>query len=670
MPAHCHTCDHTLNVDSRFCPNCGTPVVAVPPATTPDNLALPIDGGTTAAPTAPEPTPVWEPAPVVSHPHEPPVGRPEPGPSMPPDGHRHAEPVAPSTPTGRSTGALVGVALGVVGLLAVGFLAVRFLLGGADTGGASSPEAVVEEMVAAINAQDPLAVVSLMAPDELDGVDTLVEDTAAYYRDLGLDTLVDEAGGSDDFELTIELDADRIDVQMEGDRAAIVSFELDGRVEVDGVDDAVFDDDTFEFTSRDLEGALPNGGDEIELIAVEIDGRWYASPMLTAGHYIVENTDLPAGDYRRIGADRAPGASSPLEAVDALVDVINDPDADDLAAALGGGEGRVAVAFRDAIDEGFSEIETGEVRYDLSIEGEDVGSGRVEFRSIDLSVRDDFSTASVSIEEDCITLREDGARTDRSCLLDALDFGGADDLDTTLFVDTVSEDGGRRVRIVPTVTDVIGRLLRVFGDRQDLLYAIESPQLDDANTVEPGSDIDIEFDGQLYAVNEFTIEEGEAYNVTATDDTVFEVFVDEGFGLERRFSEDFVAEGDGVARVVTYSEFDDRDEGCALTRCPPSGRGDATIRIRQGGRQTVPFPQRITGEFGPGDVRVFELEVAARQTVRIDVQGDFIGSEFVDGFQYRVDDDVYDLPAGTYELVVFNRSGDDDTSYDIVPSGG
>lgn len=59
-----------------------------------------------------------------------------------------------------------------------------------------------------------------------------------------------------------------------------------------------------------------------------------------------------------------------------------------------------------------------------------------------------------------------------------------------------------------------------------------------------------------------------------------------------------------------------------------------------------------------------------RQTVRIDVQGDFIGSEFLDGFLYRVDDELYDLPAGTYESVVFDRSGDDATNYDIVPSGG
>ncbi len=651
------------------------------PATAgPDNIGLPAGGGAATAPSAPEPAPTWQPTPVSGpgQPPSPPAGPPPAGPVWyAPPGGPVGQPQfvsVESTPAGRrGAGTVIGIGLGVVGFLAIGFLALRFLLGGSETGGASSPEAVVEEMVAAINAQDPLAVVSLVAPDELDGFDTLVEDTIDYYRDLGLEALVDEVGGSDDIDVTIELEADRIDVRMEGDQAAIVSFELDGRVEIDGAEDSGFlEDNRFDFSSRDLEGALPNGSDEVELIAVKLDGRWYASPMLTAGHYIVENSDLPPGEYDRIGEDRDPGADSAVEAVEALVDVVNNPDADDLAAALGGGEGRVAVAFRDAIDDGFREIDTGDVRYELSVTTKDLGDGRVELTELELSVRDDYSSGTVTIDEDCVTLREDGERPERECLLDALALDGADELDTTLFLDTVDEDGGRRVRIVPTLTDVLGRFLRVFDDRQSLLLATDSPQLDEANTVEPGSDIDIDFDGQLYSVNEFEIVAGEAYNVTGSEGTQFDLHVDDGFGLEQRFSHDFVAAEDGVARVVTYSDFDEADdeENCGIAGCFPTGRGEATIRIRQAGRQSVPFPQRITGDFGPGDARIFELEVETEQTVRIDVQGDFIGSELIDGFLYRVDDDTYELPAGRYEFVVYNTSGDEATTYDVVPSNG
>lgn len=87
------------------------------------------------------------------------------------------------------------------------------------------------------------------------------------------------------------------------------------------------------------------------------------------------------------------------------------------------------------------------------------------------------------------------------------------------------------------------------------------------------------------------------------------------------------------------------------------------------GRQTVPFPQRIPGDFGPGDVRIFELDVAASQTVRLDVEGDFIGSELVGGFRYRVDDETDEL-AGTYEFVVYDTSGDESTTYDVMTSSG
>ncbi len=270
---------------------------------------------------------------------------------------------------------------------------------------------------------------------------------------------------------------------------------------------------------------------------------------------------------------------------------------------------------------------------------------------------------------DCATVREDGRTTDRSCLIDALGLEDVDDLDTSLVIETVDEDGGRRVRIVPTFTDLMGRLLDVFDDRQSLLYAFDSPQLDDATIVEAGSDIDIEFDGQLYVVNEFEISAGEAYNVTGSEGTRFDLYVDDGFGLEQRFGDDFVAAQDGVARVVTYSDIDD-DQDCGVIGCLPTGRGDATIRIREAGRQAVPFPQRITGDFGPGDIRVFELEVETAQVVRIDVEGAFVGSDLVDGFLYRIDDDTYDLPAGTYDLVVYNFSGDDSTTYDVVPSSG
>lgn len=721
--SHCHHCQHQLSADSQFCPECGTSVEDAPagPLTSgPDNIAMSGEGSPgVSPPTLPEPAQAWQPqysdtpptagaAPQTTTPQTttpqtiaaPPPGQPpygaNPSGQYPPQGPPNfgsgpglppgaappfGDPNGPQPqfiavgerPAGaKNAGKLVGLGLGVVGLIAIGFLAVRFLLGGSDPGGAASPEDVVDEMIAAINAQDPLAVVDLMAPDELDGVNRLVEDGAEYIDDLGLDSLLDE--NTDDesaVDLLVEIEADRVDVSMEGDNAAIVSFEVSGDIESTG-SDAMSDtigDDQISFDSRDLDDSFPTRSGDIEVIVVKLDGKWYLSPMLTAGHYIVEAAGLPAGEYDEIGGDRDPGADSPVDAVEELVDVINDPDADALAAALGGGEGRVALAFRDAIDDAFAEIDTGDFRYEVSVQTDDLGSGRVGLEEIDLRVAGDFGdSATVTIEDDCLEFRDNGDIVTDECLLDLLDLPNGSDLDTTLWLDTVDEDGGYRVRVVPTITDVIGRFLTVIEDRQTLLFVTDNAQRDDANTVEPGSDIEIEFDGQLYAVNEFEIEAGEVYNVTASDDTEFELFVDGEFGsLQRRFGNDFEADVDGVARVVTYSEIE-RDRDCGVLGCLPNGEGDATLRIRQAGRQSLPFPTRIAGEFGPGDIRIFELEVETQQQVRIDVTGPGIEWRIRDDGDVFVDVDTYNFPPGTYEMIVINTSGEDDTSYEISPT--
>lgn len=705
--SHCRHCQHQLSSDSQFCPECGTPVTDQPgpAASGPDNIAMSADGLPSATPpTTPEPAQGWQPqygdtsATVAASPSShgpasaPPASPPPAGafaPQGPPtSGGTSGPPVAtvasaagPDAGEPRfvavdeqgsgGTGKFVGLGLGVVGLVVVGFLAIRFLLGGSDVGGASSPEAVVEEMVAAINAQDALAVVDLMAPDELDGVDQLVEDGAQYIDDLGLDSLVGDDDDRSDFGLAIDIEADRIDVSMEGDDAAIVSFEVSGDIEATG-DEAVREtigDDEISFDSRDLDDSFPTRSGDIEVIVVKLDGKWYLSPMLTTGHYIVEAAGLPSGEYDEIGGDRDPGADSPAEAIDALVDVINDPDADALAAVLGGGEGRVALAFRDAIDDAFAEIDTGDFRYEVSVSTDDLGSGRVELEEIKLRVVGDFGDdATVTIEDDCLILRDNGDLVSDDCLLDVLDLPSGSELDTTLWLDTIEEDGGRRVRVVPTITDVLGRFFTVIDDRQTLLFVTDNAQRDDANVVEPGSDIEIDFDGQLYAVNEFEIEAGEVYNVTASEGTEFDLFVDTEFGtLQRRFGTDFEAEVDGVARVVTYSEIE-RDRECGALGCLPNGEGRATLRIRQAGRQALPFPTRIAGDFGPGDIRIFELEVETRQQVRIDVTGAGIEWRIRDDAGIFVDTDTYDFSPGTFEMIVINTSGDDETSYEISPT--
>ena len=695
MSTSCAHCNTELAAGARFCLNCGTPTAAPSPGRGPGDIAMPDTGGIARPPTAPEPDSPWQPgASSVQEPDSPwqpgasgvaPPAAPAPGgpppagpaPSHPPyfnpDGSLPQQASFAEAEKSSGGGAkLAAIALGVIGLLLVGFVAFRFIAGGDGvSGGASSPEAVIDEMVEAINAEDPLAVVNLMAPDELDGFDDLVADATELYDTLGIEELLTGEIEERELAVDIEIDADDIDVSMEGENAAIVSFELEGEIEAQGEDNfGVLNSDRETFESSDFESVLPNGSDAVEVIMVKIDGKWFMSPMLTLGHLFVENTNLPAGDYDRIGtADRAEGGSSPVDAVNEFVDAINDLDASALAASLGGGEGRVMLVFGDAIDEGFDEVNAGldrdGVRFDLSVQTEDIGDGRVQLDEVELDFRGELDDASVTLEDDCITIRDQGLEVSGGCLLDALDLDA--ELDTTLWLDTVREDGSHRVRVIPSITDVMRRFINVIDDRQTALIAAEVSYLDDATEVDVNTDIDIDFDGQRFTVHEFEIANGEHYNVSATGDTRIELWVDTGFGFDRRFGNEIDAFSDGLVRVVTFSDIDDEFCTPALD-CLPTGDGETTLRIRQGARQTVPFPSVLSGQLGPSDVRVFELEVAVGETVEILVTRDSdIRWGIQDDFDIRLEPGVFEFPPGTYELVIVNVNADAPVDYMITP---
>jgi hypothetical protein len=123
-----------------------------------------------------------------------------------------------------------------------------------------------------------------------------------------------------------------------------------------------------------------------------------------------------------------------------------------------------------------------------------------------------------------------------------------------------------------------------------------------------------------------------------------------------------------MARVVTYSEPDVEGDCEENFDCRPSGEGSVTLRIREAARQAVSFPTIVSGELGPGDIRIFELDVTQSETVLITVDGASVEWEIPDDFDIYVDFETYALVPGTYDMVVSNSSGDDSTSYEIVPT--
>ena len=146
-------------------------------------------------------------------------------------------------------------------------------------------------------------------------------------------------------------------------------------------DDSVF---TSDFDSRDA-GDFFDGGD-LELITVEIDGSWYVSPFLSAGHAWVESAGLPSGDFDLVGEERPGAASDPVAAVERYYDVQDLNDASQVAEVLGGGEGRFFHVFADALDvsgafddsgmEGYDAVMDGDVDYTLTELDDGPGGGQ------------------------------------------------------------------------------------------------------------------------------------------------------------------------------------------------------------------------------------------------------------------------------------------------------
>jgi hypothetical protein len=161
---------------------------------------------------------------------------------------------------------------------------------GVAAAGASSPEAVVEELAAAATRLDLRRAIALLAPDEM----RALQDYAPLFLD-EVEAERDEWLADEDVELTI----DRLDLETDrdGDTAfvSISGFAIRGTV-VGETGSAGFDGDCFRFTdgtdeeehclSDDQELDLGRDIDHTDLrlgvTVVERDGAWYLSPVRTS----------------------------------------------------------------------------------------------------------------------------------------------------------------------------------------------------------------------------------------------------------------------------------------------------------------------------------------------------------------------------------------------------
>lgn len=540
-------------------------------------------------------------------------------------------------------------AVGVVSLVLIGF---RFISKNSAeyVGGAGSPEAAVEQFALALSSEDVFAATSYIAPDEIDGL-TDVLDSFLSVIDAGSGGLVN---GTD---VEVEIEVTDLSSSMQGDNASIVSFTVSGSV-TPGVTNGpvgVALPASLTFGAEELDDLYPGRGDEVDVVTVKLGSKWFVSPMLTMGHIFVERYDLANGDFDIVGSNRQGGGVDPEDAVDGMFRAIENREAEDLADFLGGGEGRLAAVFSDAIDELLGEISP-DVNYSIDAQLSPGEDNRVILDDIEVAYSDLYNSGSVEVDGDCVAVMNGFGERDRVCWLDELPLIA--DVDNTIEFVTVREGGATRVRLIPSITDIAARLVPAF-DRQTYLYATEFDWADTATAVAVGSDTAINLDGALYAVHEFEALANQRYRVTSDLSSQLWYRNEEGT-WEKSWSSSITPKSATKVRVVTRAE-----ERCSEICFPESGGSD-TLRVRAVPVQTGPFPSKLVGELGPGDEILFILDVSTTANVQMvfNAGGSFVW-DFVDRPAY-FDGTLYVLEPGQVSISVVNN-GSDRGSFELFP---
>lgn len=257
----------------------------------------------------------------------------------------------------RGFGRFLALGIGLVFLGGVGVVAVT-AFGGAGAG-ADSPEAAVEALAMALDQEDVIAALEVLAPSEVG--------TASDLYPRVLDLAVQEGALEDvdwlagvDFQVTgletrteqlhdgvalVELVAGTFSVTVDPELADAIF--LDGvdtdmsitvremRDELAGiVDEQIPGDDLymeFPFSVRAV--------DSIFVMTVKRDGGWFVSPFYTAAEYGRQMLDLPPADFSASRENAESGAGSAGAVIDGLVSLVNENRLEDLVRAGLAGDG-------------------------------------------------------------------------------------------------------------------------------------------------------------------------------------------------------------------------------------------------------------------------------------------------------------------------------------------
>lgn len=301
---------------------------------------------------------------------------------------------APAAPRAKRKlkGPLIGAAL-LAGLGYGGYVGYGLLFGA--TGGSGSPEAAVQRAVDAVDKADIPGVLASMSPRELNGIDA-VGRKALKIADDALGTKGSKERAGIDPEISdVELEAEELapgvsKVTVKSLRASVTANKAAVAVAEGAVAPVIGEDRAQEGQANaklrirnghrvtgdssqgsaegdfdaDLSHSLGRDGD-VFAIAVEEEGGWYISPMLTAAEYTrlyFDNdrfseyyNELPDPDWELLSKpddlkkEFDPGEEKPEDAVDAAIDMLSDGDIEALTKAVPSDSGAAIAVFGDSI---------------------------------------------------------------------------------------------------------------------------------------------------------------------------------------------------------------------------------------------------------------------------------------------------------------------------------
>jgi hypothetical protein len=511
-----------------------------------------------------------------------PWSMPEPGGQLPPPApptSASAEPPATEPvwttkingpPPRRRTARVVAAAAAVVvGLLGVGV--VLYLMFGRDDGtttGARSPEEAVTGLAAAVSADDSLGALQFVAPDEIDGVSELLQVAIDQAKTEGVDVGV---GGNADLTVTVS----GVRTTRLADHAARVSFDVDGGAAITArLAEIVGDGDSVSST-------------EVSVIAVQLDGGWFLSPLLTVGEHLVDAYDLPGGDFQRIGEKSTTvKASSPEEAVNTLLDGLADLDADRAAGVLSSGEARAVRVFGDALGELTDAADDAMADNGVDAKLDDVqltdlGAGRIGIDGLTVDWTSRVDHITVEVDHDCLVVRADGDRN-RACALNNAPFT-APLTDQQVVLRAEKQDGGYRVGLVRSAAEMGTAILQAV-DHDALSRLLGAPQLGTPQPLTFATVQPVTFVGEPSQMFEVQLPAGQSFSVDArsADDDVYlytALYVQRDGRWEHIYDGEPPLTEPAVGRLVVVADCEDWDDSALFFRCSSWAQGEATVSV-------------------------------------------------------------------------------------------